>query len=320
MYTSRIWVEETRGEKFEKNWIVKQRVFNHDPIGFQGFAMNMRRPPFDDVRVRQALGHLLDSEKMNQVLMYDAYAMHKSYYEDLFSAAQPTPNPYTDYNVDRARTLLHEAGWAVNPATGTLEKHGKPYVVHFLSRSPSANKFLAMYSASLKQVGIELKVDMKDLAAWAKDVDAFNFDMTWAAWGASLRKDPEFMWSGTEADRKTSYNITGFNDDRVDALIDQQRTIFDIKRRHEIVRHLDGIVYKTYPYLLLWFADHTRLLYWNKFGMPDWVLSKYDNEYSAIRYWWVDEDSQADLEDALATGQALPPKPLDVKFDDVFTP
>ncbi|MGQ4807658.1 Oligopeptide-binding protein AppA [Candidatus Entotheonellaceae bacterium PAL068K] len=154
VYTSRIWVEETRGKKFEKNWVVKQRIFNHNPIGFQGFAMNRRRQPFDDVRVRQALGHLVDREKMNDVLMYDTYAMHKLYYEDLFSAANPTPNPYTDYNVDRARTLLHEAGWAVNPATGKLEKHGKPLVVHFLARSASANKFLAIYRESLNKVGL----------------------------------------------------------------------------------------------------------------------------------------------------------------------
>ncbi|MCB1102561.1 MAG: ABC transporter substrate-binding protein, partial [Kiritimatiellae bacterium] len=50
-YMSRIWMNETSGERFAKNWIVKQKVYNANPIGFQGFAMNLRRPPFDDLRV-----------------------------------------------------------------------------------------------------------------------------------------------------------------------------------------------------------------------------------------------------------------------------
>lgn len=87
VYMSRLWINDAKGEKFEKNWIVKQRVENHRPIGFQGFAMNMRRSPFDDLRVRKALAHLLDREKMNRTLMYDQYFLHRSYFEDLYSKA-----------------------------------------------------------------------------------------------------------------------------------------------------------------------------------------------------------------------------------------
>ena len=318
VYTSRIWVEETRGEKFDKNWIVKQRVFNSEPVSFQGFAMNMRRAPYNDVRVRQALGHLLDRKRMNELLMYNLYALHQSYFEDLYTTANPTPNPLTDYNVDKARALFQEAGWAVNPDTGKLEKNGKVFTINFLTRDASSNRFLAIYRESLKQVGIDLNIDQKDVAAWTKDMDAFNFDVTWAAWGAALRRDPEQLWSGAEVDRKTSSNITGFKDEHVDRLIAQQRTIFDITKRNDILREIDQIIYKTYPYLLLWYPDHVRLLYWNKFGMPDWVLSKYENELSAITYWWIDEDSLADLEEAQANGDSLPHKPLDVKFDELF--
>ena len=185
VYTSRIWVEETRGEKFDKNWIVKQRIFNAQPAGFQGFAMNMRRAPYDDVRVRQALGHLVDRQKMNELLMYNLYALHKSYFEDLYTAAEPALNPFVQYDVDKARALLKEAGWAVNPATGKLEKDGTVFSITFLMRDATFNRFLAIYQESLKQVGIEVVIDLKDVAAWAKDMDAFNFDMTMAAWGGA---------------------------------------------------------------------------------------------------------------------------------------
>jgi microcin C transport system substrate-binding protein len=85
------------------------------------------------------------------------------------------------------------------------------------------------------------------------------------------------------------------------------------------LRDIDRLIYETYPYVLLWYSDHTRLFYWNKFGMPAWVLAKYGNEYGALTYWWLDEDAVADLEAAQKTGQALPPKPLDIKFDELFT-
>ena len=39
IYTARLWMHETKGEKFAKNWIVKQKIYNHNPIGFQGFAV-----------------------------------------------------------------------------------------------------------------------------------------------------------------------------------------------------------------------------------------------------------------------------------------
>ena len=103
-------------------------------------------------------------------------------------------------------------------------------------------------------------------------------------------------------------------------MIAQQRTIFDITQRNDILRTIDQRIFADYPYLLLWYSDNIRLLYWNKFGTPDWLLSKYGNEYSALTYWWLDEDSVADLDDAMANGEALPPKPLEVRFEDVFAP
>jgi microcin C transport system substrate-binding protein len=45
MATSTIWNEGCRGEAFDKNWIIKQKVFNSEPMPYQGYAINMRREP-----------------------------------------------------------------------------------------------------------------------------------------------------------------------------------------------------------------------------------------------------------------------------------
>ncbi|MGA1530010.1 MAG: extracellular solute-binding protein, partial [Kiritimatiellia bacterium] len=199
VYMARIWVNETTGPAYDKNWIVKQKIYNQNPIGFQGFAMNMRREPYDDMRVRKALAYLLNREKMNTTIMYNQYFLHKSYYEDLYDDANPCSNPEFGFDKDKARELLAEAGWVANPETGLIEKDGKTFIITFLTRDPSSDKFLAIYGEDLKDVGITLKIDRKDWAAWTKDMGEFNYDMTWAAWGAGLFKDPESMWHSREA-------------------------------------------------------------------------------------------------------------------------
>lgn len=320
VYTARIWANETIGEKFDKNWIVKRRVKNHDPIGFQGFAMNMRRPPFDDLRVRKAMAHLVDRETMIRTMMFGAYFLHRSYFEDLYDAAHPCTNEEFPFDIARAKALLREAGYTANPQTGILEKQGRPLAFRFLTRDGGSDKFLALCSAAFREVGISMTIERKDFASWMRDMDAFNFDMTWAAWGGSIFRDPESMWLSSEADRPSGNNITGFKDPQVDALIERQKTLFSITERNAICREIDKRIAAAVPYVLLWNIDATRLLHWDTFGMPDTVLSKYGDERSLLGYWWYDPDSASELRAAMAAGDVLPQRSVLVDFDTVFNP
>jgi microcin C transport system substrate-binding protein len=151
-----------------------------------------------------------------------------------------------------------------------------------------------------------MTIERKDFASWMRDMDAFNFDMTWAAWGGSLFRDPESMWLSSEADRPSGNNITGFKDPQVDALIERQKTLFSITERNAICRDIDGRIAAAVPYVLLWNTEATRLLHWDTFGMPDTVLSKFGDERSLLGYWWYDTDSASELRAAMAAGDVLP--------------
>jgi microcin C transport system substrate-binding protein len=316
--TSRLWVNETTGERFTKHWIVKQRVRNHNPIGFQGFAMNMRRFPFDDVRTRMAMCCLLDRERMNRTVMYSQYFMHRSYFEDLYSEQMPCTNRLYRFDPAEARALLKDAGWQANPRTGILERAGRPFSFRFLTHSAGSDRFLSMYAMDLRNAGVDMVVDAKDWAAWTKDMEEFNFEMTWAAWSAGLFKDPESMWASKEAERRGGNNVTGFKDPEVDRLVEEQKTIFDVAARHALCRRIDALIAARCPYVLLWNLDYTRLLYWNKFGTPPTVLSKFSDERSAYWYWWYDPDSAASLKDAINGGDVLPGRAPEVSFDRVM--
>ncbi len=315
VYRARRWAKDTQGEAFQNNWIVRQAIYNYQPAGFQGFAMNMRREPFDDLRVRKALAHLLDRKRMNATLMFNQYQLTASFFPDMYP--EGNPNALIEFDVAKARELLEEAGWKVN-GEGKLAKGGEPFVIQFLTRSPTSDQFLIIYREALAKVGIDLNIVRKDWSAWTKDMEEYNYDMTWAAWGASLFKDPESMWHSKYKEQPNGNNITGFADEKVDALIDQTMGEFDIEKRHEIVREIDGRLVEQIPYVLLWHNDYVRLLYWNRFDMPDHVLTKYGAEGAAQGLWWLDPDMAADLDAAKESGKKLPPRPGEIHFDKVF--
>jgi microcin C transport system substrate-binding protein len=164
-------------------------------------------------------------------------------------------------------------------------------------------------------VGITMKIVNKDWSAWAKDMDEYNFDMTWIAWGSGLFKDPEQLWSSREGARKGSSNLTGFSNPEVDALIEKQKTIFNVAERNAILRQIDAILCREVPYILLWNINYARILYWNKFGTPPAVMSKYGQD-SALSLWWNDPDRADELREAMKSGTPLPPEPARVQWED----
>ncbi len=315
VYTARIMGGETHGEKFDRNWILKRRVKNHNPVGFQGFAMNMRKPPFDDIRVRKAMAMLVDRETMNRTMMFGEYFLLKSYYTDLYDDSHPCENPEFRYDIEGAKRLLAEAGWRKN-AKGLLEKDGREFRFTFLSRATSEDKFLSLFNHALEQCGIKMSIARKDFAGWMRDMDDFNYEMTWASWGGTMFRSPEVTWLSSEADRKGSNNITGFKSSEVDRIIKAEKGMMKMSDRVDAYRRIDRLVAEQVPYVLLWNIAETRLLYWNKFGTPDTVLGKYSNEDCIFGYWWYDEDKAGELAEAVSGRECLPAVPTRVVYDE----
>ena len=312
VYSARIYAQGCGGAAFQHNWMLKRSVHNRAPIGFQGFAMNMRRPPFDDIRVRKAMAALLARETMNRTMMNGAYFLLNSYYTDIYDEKHPCRNEMHAYDPEKAARFLKEAGWAKDPADGKLKKNGHPFAFTFLSRGTTEDKFLALFDQALKAQGISMTIDRKDFASWMRDMDEFAYDMTWASWGAGTVKYPELAWSGAEADRKGSNNITGFKSAEVNRLIAEEKGFDDAAKRLDAYRKIDALIAAEVPYVLLWQTDSTRLLYWNKFGMPERVLAPASREESVLPYWWYDEDRATELNHAIRSDGFLPMVPEDV--------
>ena len=163
-----------------------------------------------------------------------------------------------------------------------------------------------------------MKIDCKDFASWMRDMDAGNFDMTWASYGGSLFREPEVLWLSSQADVKGSANRVGFKSKEVDALIEREKTMKTFAERRDAYRQIDRLITDQCPHAFLWNISAKRLLYWNKFGMPDTVLSCYNNESDVLAYWWYDPDRDEELKDAMDRGTYLPSVPEVVDYDTVM--
>jgi microcin C transport system substrate-binding protein len=311
IYTAKIWAEQTDFPQVKNNHVVRQEVYNEEPKAFQGFAMNMRRPLFQDLRVRQALSYLLNRELMNEKLMFNIYFLLNSYYPDLYPDNK-SPAALYNFDPEKARALLKEAGWQVDN-TGTLMKDGKPLEIVFLHHGDDL-RHLNIYVEDLKKVGIRMRIEVVSQATYTKRVDEHEFDMVWKNWSASRLRDPEALWHSKTVMDIATQNVAGVKDPEIDALIESQKQEMDLGRRNEILKKIDERLSGLVPYVLLWQSDRQKLLYWNKFSTPKHVLSKYDREDSATIYWWFDPAKAQALNEARQKDAVLPALPAEIRY------
>ncbi len=314
IYTSSIWMKKTQFEQVEKGWVVRQAVYNKQPKGYQGLAVNLRNPKFEDVRVRQALGYLLNREAMNEKFMYNQYFLLNSFYPDLYENNINPGREVTPYNPEKARQLLADAGWTVNEE-GILVKAGQAFEITFLSAAEDF-RHLNLYIEDLKSVGIHARIEKINRSSLTKRIDNHDFEMFWTAWGASRLRDPESAWHSSTADQKASQNYPGVQDAEIDRLIDQQKVEYDMDKRIEIIKQIDDRLAEIIPYIFLWQSDHGRILYWNKFQTPDYVFDKFSQEESIITYWWEDPDLATSLTEAMESDQSLPKKRFKMVYQE----
>ncbi len=313
VYTAAIWATKTDLPQVKKGWIIKERIFNKEPIGFQGFAINMRRPIFQDLRVREALSLLINRPLMNEKLMYNEYFLLNSYYPDLFSNNLNPDFPLRPYDPKKARELLTASGWKPG-ADGVLVKDGQRFEITLPTSSPDL-RHLTVYVESMKDVGIIAKIDQVSYSTLSKRMDNHEFDMYWVAWGAGRLRDPEPTWLSTTADEIASNNYPGVKDKLIDSLIIAQKTEMDLDKRNAILKRIDGRLNAIIPYVLLWQADHHRILYWNRFGTPTQIFDKFDREDCIPTYWWVDAVKDQALQAAMKSDATLPNGNVNVTGD-----
>lgn len=294
---AQMWVEDLNFANITRGLNQKRKIFNHNPQGIQGVAMNTRREPFNDVRVRKALRHLFNRESMIEKLMYNEYVLVDSMFPS--SVYENANNEKIRYDPQKAMQLLTEAGWSQRDAQGRLIKNGRPLSIEIVYPDQASERFFTVYQEDLRKVGITLNLRLTTFETLVKLLDERTFGMASIAYTGSIFPSPEQNWLGRLADEKNTNNITGFKNARADQIIEAYGKEFDFDTRVALLQEFDGLLANDHHWILEWTAPYERVVYWNKFGQPPGYLTRIGDYRDILTMWWFDPNRSGQLDAAL---------------------
>jgi microcin C transport system substrate-binding protein len=167
----------------------------------------------------------------------------------------------------------------------------------------------------LKEYGLDMQIKFMDYNTMIKNVNARKFNVCLLAYSGLIYPNPEGSLRSELADQNDNNNVWGFKSDRVDELLDEYDICFDQKRRIEIIQEIDGLFSDAHPIAFSIARNYSRMMWWDKFGYPEWMLSRYVGEFwDAFYYWWIDDAKEKTLELAMEQENKLPLLPIDMKY------
>ena len=294
----------------------------------QAFVLNLRRPQFQDQRVRQALGLAFDFEWANKNLFYGQYERVGSYFQNSELAALPEPpkgreleilneikdqvpaevftevhkNPVNDSrdsmrsNLRQSVKLLKEAGWEVKNGALTNVKTGQKMTIEVLLVSPLFERIVQPYLRNLERLGVKGSIRLVDSAQYTRRLNVFDYDIivsTFAQSDSPGNEQRDF-WGSEAADREGSMNLIGIKDPAIDKLVDH---IIFAKDREELIaatRALDRVLLWHDFVVPQWFSPNVRIAYWNRYGQPKELPGLTPG---FLQVWWYDRQMTEKLPD-----------------------
>lgn len=305
--------------------LVRKEELRHErPTGMQGFVMNLRRPLFQDPRVRRALAYAFDFEWSNQNLFHGQYTRTASYFSNSELASRGLPGPeeraileplrgqipaevFTrEYqppasdgsgrirdNLREAVELLGQAGWTVQGGKLVPAQGGPPFSFELLLNSPTWERIALPYAKNLERLGIEARVRTVDAAQYQKRVEEFDFDMIVDVFGQSLSPGNEQrdLWGSAAAAEPGSRNTIGLRDPAVDRLVELVVAAPDRDSLIHRARALDRVLLWGHYVIPHWHIRTFRVAFWDRFGRPA-TTPRYALGFDT---WWVDRDRETAL-------------------------
>ncbi len=237
----------SRPDLTQKIGLYRELGNNYTYLGF-----NLKRKPFDDIRVRQAINFAINKQELIDGVLLGLGEPVSSPYKPGTRWTNPELQPYP-YDPQKAIALLREAGYADHDGDGILDKDGKPLTFEMLTNQNKQREMSAvLIQRRLKEIGIDARIRVLE---WASFIGRFiktgEFDAVVLGWSLSLDPDQYSIWHSSQQ-APGQFNFLGYNNHQVDRLLEQGRLELDIEKRTKIYHEFARLLLEDSPVVYLY--------------------------------------------------------------------
>lgn len=218
-------------------------------------TLNLEREPFDDLRVRKAVNYAIDREAITKHVMAGIDITARGPFPPVTPWANDSITGYP-YDLEKAKSLLADAGWVDVDNSGILKRDGRPFSVSLITYSTRAElpPMAEVIQDQLKKAGIEVKIQVLDTGATQALREEGNFDMYLLARNLGFAPDPSYYLMSDFHSSNTGgqgWGAHGYRNSRVDDLIVQTQLAFDSQERKANFDKVQEIIVDEAPVMFL---------------------------------------------------------------------
>lgn len=215
-------------------------------------GFNLKRKPFDDVRVRKAINYAINKQEIIDGVYLGLGIAIGSPYKPGTRWSNPHLLPYP-FDPAKAKQLLAEAGFSDSDGDGWLDRQGHKLSFEILTNlgNKQREKTAVIIQRRLKEVGIDTHIRTLE---WASLLTNFikpgDFDAVVMGWGLGLDPDQYTIWHSSQQ-KPGQFNFIGYQNPEVDRLLEQGRLEFDPEKRQQIYHAFAKVLYDDSPLVYL---------------------------------------------------------------------
>jgi peptide/nickel transport system substrate-binding protein len=249
----------------------KFNIYTPPQLAYYYIGLNTKSKLLQGKKTRQALSHIADVDKYIKTVYYGLAQRVVGPVHPAMKKAYNAALPLYDFNLDKARTLLAEDGWADSNGDGTLDKliDGKrtEFKIRFTYNAGNElRKSIAlMFQEEARKVGVGVDVVAEEWNTYISNLKKRKCEMFISAWQqAPVGLDLKQVWHSSAA-VSGGDNYAAFTNTTCDSLIDAMRIELNEDKRNAMLQQLQVITHEEAPYIFL-FCQTERIAVSKKFS------------------------------------------------------